>query len=55
MPDLSYGERYPRCYSSLKKWGLSPFMALRVLVDAKRGCPFSIDLILLTAGRKRHA
>lgn len=58
MRDLSYDQQYPRTYARLKKYGFSAFYALRILVDAKRGCPFTMDLILLTAGRqrrKRHA
>lgn len=45
--NLSYGEQYPYAYRALKKYGLSALYALRVLVDAKRGCPFSLSLLRL--------
>lgn len=47
---LSYEEKYPTEYQALKDYGLSPFYALKVLVDFQRGDSTAIMLISLAKG-----
>lgn len=47
---LSYDEKYPTEYQALKDYGLSPFYALRVLVDFQRGDSTAIMLVSLAKG-----
>jgi hypothetical protein len=50
----SYHGRYPRIYAALKRYGFSPAMAIRIIIDATRADTYAWNVVML-ARRYRSA
>lgn len=43
--------RHKQTYERLKAYGFSPFIALRIVIDAQRGDTFALQYIKVVYGR----
>jgi hypothetical protein len=51
----SYHGRYPRVYAALKRYGFSPAMAIRIMIDATRKDSYAWNVVRIARHHRTAA